>query len=497
MTRRYVLRWRSPRRPPRWPRRASPRPGSTRSCSPRPCSVSAAARLALARRASDADAARPVRRRWWRAGRAREPLQHLHRHRAASGTSSSRSGPGCSCPRPETELLVGWGIDAGCAAGRPPTRGRRPVRGLRRDRPGRRARAARRAGCRRRSDPRRRWRWLRRNAAARAAGETPVEVVAADVTDARPARRAGRPGRPGAVQPAVRAGRRAGAGRGRRARPARGGLRRAGRAGGDPSADRPRAARCCAPAGVLGIEHDETHATSVPALLAADGRFTEVTGHHDLAGRPRFTTARLAEVRRSARPPRRGRLAHRDALRLPHRSPSATGASPPPSRRSRAASWSCCPTDTVYGIGADAFNPYAVKALLDAKGRGRHMPPPVLVGSRRTLDGLVSDAAAGGPGPGRGVLARRADHRRRARAEPAVGPGGHVRHGGGADAAAPGGAGGAAARPARWPSPRRTSTGRPAAVTAAEARDQLGYSVRRLPGGRARAPIRCRARSSI
>lgn len=47
------------------------------------------------------------------------------------------------------------------------------------------------------------------------------------------------------------------------------------------------------------------------------------------------------------------------------------------------------PTDTVYGIGADAFTPHAVTALLDAKGRGRHMPPPVLVGSRHTLDGLV------------------------------------------------------------------------------------------------------------
>ena len=47
------------------------------------------------------------------------------------------------------------------------------------------------------------------------------------------------------------------------------------------------------------------------------------------------------------------------------------------------------PTDTVYGIGADAFTPHAVTALLNAKGRGRHVPPPVLVGSRHTLDGLV------------------------------------------------------------------------------------------------------------
>ena len=47
------------------------------------------------------------------------------------------------------------------------------------------------------------------------------------------------------------------------------------------------------------------------------------------------------------------------------------------------------PTDTVYGIGADAFNPYAVKALSDAKGRQPAVPPPVLIGSRHTLDGLV------------------------------------------------------------------------------------------------------------
>ncbi|NBE80482.1 threonylcarbamoyl-AMP synthase [Micromonospora sp. NEAU-HG-1] len=46
------------------------------------------------------------------------------------------------------------------------------------------------------------------------------------------------------------------------------------------------------------------------------------------------------------------------------------------------------PTDTVYGIGADAFTPYAVKALSDAKG-GTRQAPPVLIGSRHTLDGLV------------------------------------------------------------------------------------------------------------
>ncbi|KWX19871.1 hypothetical protein AFM11_33360 [Mycolicibacterium wolinskyi] len=47
------------------------------------------------------------------------------------------------------------------------------------------------------------------------------------------------------------------------------------------------------------------------------------------------------------------------------------------------------PTDTVYGIGADAFDPEAVGALLSAKGRGRDMPVGVLVGSWTTIDGLV------------------------------------------------------------------------------------------------------------
>ncbi|MYM19548.1 threonylcarbamoyl-AMP synthase [Brevibacterium sp. 5221] len=47
------------------------------------------------------------------------------------------------------------------------------------------------------------------------------------------------------------------------------------------------------------------------------------------------------------------------------------------------------PTDTVYGIAADAFSAAGVARLLAAKGRGRDMPPPVLIGQRSTLLGIA------------------------------------------------------------------------------------------------------------
>lgn len=47
------------------------------------------------------------------------------------------------------------------------------------------------------------------------------------------------------------------------------------------------------------------------------------------------------------------------------------------------------PTDTVYGIAADAFSPEAVAALLAAKGRGRQSPPPVLISGMETLGALA------------------------------------------------------------------------------------------------------------
>jgi L-threonylcarbamoyladenylate synthase len=54
------------------------------------------------------------------------------------------------------------------------------------------------------------------------------------------------------------------------------------------------------------------------------------------------------------------------------------------------------PTDTVYGIAADAFDHDAVAALLAAKGRFRDSPPPVLIGALATLDGVARDVSAAG-----------------------------------------------------------------------------------------------------
>jgi tRNA threonylcarbamoyl adenosine modification protein (Sua5/YciO/YrdC/YwlC family) len=47
------------------------------------------------------------------------------------------------------------------------------------------------------------------------------------------------------------------------------------------------------------------------------------------------------------------------------------------------------PTDTVYGLGCDAFDADAIGRLLEAKGRGKDMPVPVLVANARALDGIA------------------------------------------------------------------------------------------------------------
>lgn len=74
------------------------------------------------------------------------------------------------------------------------------------------------------------------------------------------------------------------------------------------------------------------------------------------------------------------------------------------------------PTDTVYGVGANAFSGEAVQALLDAKQRGRDMPPPVLVAEVDMVPALARDvdervtALAGAFWPGALTLVLRAHH---------------------------------------------------------------------------------------
>jgi release factor glutamine methyltransferase len=54
------------------------------------------------------------------------------------------------------------------------------------------------------------------------------------------------------------------------------------------------AARLLRPSGVVGAEHADVQGESAPAVFSASGRWTDVRDHRDLAGRPRYTTARLA-----------------------------------------------------------------------------------------------------------------------------------------------------------------------------------------------------------
>ena len=96
------------------------------------------------------------------------------------------------------------------------------------------------------------------------------------------------------------------------------------------------------------------------------------------------------------------------------------------------------PTDTVYGVGADAFDSAAVAALLSAKGRGRDMPVPVLVGSWHTIDGLALSVSEGDARPDPRLLARRVESRGPPGALGAMGPRRRPRHGDAADAVASG-----------------------------------------------------------
>ncbi|MEU4441745.1 peptide chain release factor N(5)-glutamine methyltransferase [Actinosynnema sp. NPDC050801] len=228
----------------------------------------------------------------------RLPLQHIT-GRAHLGGVDLEVGPGVFIPRPETELMVEWGlstlsgVDSSVAAPvvvdlctgsgalalavahRVPSA---VVHAVERD-PGALA-------------------WARRNAEARIGeGDTPIRLHAGDVTAAdllsEPSGLSELEGRVDLVlcnppyvpdgtevQPEV----------------ADHDPRHAVFGGAD-GLDVIRhvvglAARLLKPGGYVGIEHDDTHGDAVPALLAARRVLTDVADHRDLAGRPRFATAR-------------------------------------------------------------------------------------------------------------------------------------------------------------------------------------------------------------
>ncbi|HEY7593624.1 MAG TPA: peptide chain release factor N(5)-glutamine methyltransferase [Actinophytocola sp.] len=220
----------------------------------------------------------------------RVPLQHLL-GRAAMGGITVEVGAGVFVPRPETELLLEWGAGALKDVADPLvvdlcTGSGVLALALAHERPDATVHAVER-------DPAA-LAWARRNADARAAaGDTPVVLHQGDVTDS--ALLADLEGRVDllvcnppyvpvgtAVPPEV----------------AEHDPFDAVFAAGDGLAVVRHvvaaAARLLVPGGAFAMEHDDTQGESVPALLAARRTLTDIEDHADLAGRPRFVTARRA-----------------------------------------------------------------------------------------------------------------------------------------------------------------------------------------------------------
>ncbi|GLZ30189.1 release factor glutamine methyltransferase [Lentzea sp. NBRC 105346] len=219
----------------------------------------------------------------------REPLQHITGW-SAMGAISVSVGPGVFVPRPETELLFEWALSVLPDA--PPviidlcTGSGVLALSLANARPDARVYAVERSSSA--------LSWARRNAdERRAAGDTPISLLSGDACD--PTLLSDLDGSVDLVvcnppyvpegtdvQPEV-------------------GVHDPHEAvfSGADGLDVIRcvvsaAARWLRPGGYVGIEHDDTHGSSVPSLLAARRVLTDVQGHKDLAGRPRFATARKA-----------------------------------------------------------------------------------------------------------------------------------------------------------------------------------------------------------
>ncbi|MGY1825006.1 MULTISPECIES: peptide chain release factor N(5)-glutamine methyltransferase [unclassified Blastococcus] len=218
----------------------------------------------------------------------RVPLQHLT-GRAPFRYLELAVGPGVFVPRPETEQLAGWALERLAGIAEPVVVDLGSGSGaialsLAHEHPGARVTAVER-------DPGA-IEWTRHNAAARAAaGDTPVDVVAGDMTDPALLRELD-----GGVDlvvsnpPYVPDGARV-------PREVADHDPPLALWGGPDGLDVVRgllvtAARLLRPGGGLGIEHADQQGESLPAVVRAHGGFTAVDDHRDLAGRPRYTTAR-------------------------------------------------------------------------------------------------------------------------------------------------------------------------------------------------------------
>jgi release factor glutamine methyltransferase len=218
----------------------------------------------------------------------RVPLQHLT-GRAPFRFLELAVGPGVFVPRPETEQLTGWALERLAGASAPVVVDLGSGSGaialsLAHEHPTARITAVER-------DPAA-IEWTRHNAAARVdAGDSPVTVIDGDMTDAGLLR-----GLDGTVDvvvsnpPYVPDGARV-------PREVADHDPPLALWGGPDGLDVVRgllvtAARLLRPGGWLGIEHADQQGSALPALVRAHGAFTDVEDHPDLAGRPRFTTAR-------------------------------------------------------------------------------------------------------------------------------------------------------------------------------------------------------------
>ena len=220
----------------------------------------------------------------------RVPLQHLT-GRAPFRYLELAVGPGVFVPRPETEQLAGWALERLAGAPEPLVVDLGAGSGalalsIAHEHPGANVVAVER-------DPGA-IEWTRHNAAARAAaGDSPVEVLAGDMTDPQLLRELD-----GTVDlvvsnpPYVPDGARV-------PREVADHDPPLALWGGPDGLDVVRgllgtAARLLRPGGWLGIEHADQQGASLPAVVRAHGGFADVEDHSDLAGRPRFSTARRA-----------------------------------------------------------------------------------------------------------------------------------------------------------------------------------------------------------